>query len=155
MIDPRELELEIPAEWFMFASSEDHQTSNEVYNVGNTMNLPDPNGREGGACSAAFLQACYRDERDTETDLSYVGTLRKMREAMADLGFKDQVWGGVCSCLLLSLLVVLLDCRFACIDAYPFPKNPTTPTLPAINDTQLNHLSIHTVESSTLLQSRD
>lgn len=90
MIDPRELEMEIPAEWFMFASSEDHQTSNEVYNVGNTMNLPDPNGREGGACTAAFLQACYRDERDTDTDLSYVGILRKMRDAMGDLGFDDQ-----------------------------------------------------------------
>lgn len=90
MIDPRELEAEIPAEWFMFASSEDHQQSNEVYNVGNTMNLPDPNGREGGACTAAFLQACYRDDRDTLVDLSYVGVLRKMRDAMDELGFKDQ-----------------------------------------------------------------
>ena len=90
-MDPREIEAEIPAEWFMFASSEDHQHSNEVYNVGNTMNLPDPNGREGGACTAAFLQACYRDERDTSVDLSYVGILRKMREAMEDLGFENQV----------------------------------------------------------------
>lgn len=90
MIDPSVLEEEIPAEWCMFASSADHQQSNEVYNVGNTMNLPDPQGREGGACTAAFLQACYRDERDTSVDLSYVGILRKMRDAMDDLGFKDQ-----------------------------------------------------------------
>ena len=90
MIDPRALEEEIPAEWFMFASSADHQQSNEVYNVGNTMNLPDPNGREGGACTASFLQACYRDERDTSVDLSYVGILRQMRDAMRELGFDNQ-----------------------------------------------------------------
>ena len=100
MMDPREIEAEIPSEWFMFASSEDAQTSNEVYNVGNTMNLPDPNGREGGACTAAFLQACYRDERDTSVDLSYVGILRKMREAMEDLGFEDQVRLAHCTVLV-------------------------------------------------------
>lgn len=90
-MDPREIEAEIPAEWFMFSSSEDSQHSNEVYNVNTDFNLPDPAGKEGGASTAAFLQASYRDERDTAVDLSYVGVLRRMREALRDMGFKDQV----------------------------------------------------------------
>ena len=91
MIDPDVLAEEIPSDWFMFSSAEDGQHANEVYNVNTDFNLPDPAGKEGGACTAAFLQAMYRDHRDTSEDMSYVGVLRKMRDAMQEMGFTDQV----------------------------------------------------------------
>lgn len=146
MMDPREIEAEIPAEWFMFASSEDHQQSNEVYNVGNTMNLPDPNGREGGACTAAFLQACYRDERDTSVDLSYVGILRGMREAMEDLGFEDQV-SVFCVGIFFYFCLIIHPMLYP---PYSFQRTPNFPAVARLMSTKLCTLFLLGVSATSV-----
>ena len=56
-----EIEHVIPATFFMFAGSDDHQQAAEVSNI-KTFELPDPVGKEGGACTSALLQTLYRDD---------------------------------------------------------------------------------------------
>jgi len=68
----------IKADVRMISGCHDSQTSADT-NVG-AFELPNPAGRAGGACTAALLQVLYRDNEDTGRDLSWVETLRQMRE---------------------------------------------------------------------------
>ena len=75
----RKAEEAIPAEIHMISGCHDSQTSADVSNVGN-FKLPNPQGRAGGACTAAILSALYERHRDgTLTSTSWVDLLRAMR----------------------------------------------------------------------------
>mmetsp|Transcript_19079 Transcript_19079/g.21829 ORF Transcript_19079/g.21829 Transcript_19079/m.21829 type:complete len:305 (+) Transcript_19079:231-1145(+) len=79
----------IPAEVHMISGSADSQTSADVYNV-SQFQLPDPQGKAGGACTSAILQVLYRDDQDYSNELTWVALLRKMREVLNGMGY-DQV----------------------------------------------------------------
>lgn len=86
----RQAEKAIPAEFHMISGCHDSQTSADVSNVGN-FSLPNPNGRSGGACTAALLQTLYdANESGSITSMSWVNLLRSMRTNLLHKGF-DQV----------------------------------------------------------------
>lgn len=80
----------IPAEIHMISGCHDSQTSADISNV-NEFSLPNPNGRSGGACTAALLQTLY-DAHDSGSivNLSWVDLLRSMRTNLLKKRF-DQV----------------------------------------------------------------
>jgi len=78
----------IPAEVRMISGCEDKQTSADVSNVG-SFKLPDPNGRAGGACTAAFLNVVYADQRKPDDDLSFQDVLTSMREVLSTKAFEQ------------------------------------------------------------------
>lgn len=53
------------------------------------LQLPDPAGRAGGACTSALLQVLYRDHQPVEP-MSWVTCLHKMRSVLRGMGY-DQV----------------------------------------------------------------
>jgi len=74
----------------MISGCHDVQTSADISNVG-TFKLPNPQGRAGGACTAALLQVLYAARNaGTSEDMSWVQLLRSMRENLNSKGF-DQV----------------------------------------------------------------
>mmetsp|Transcript_22610 Transcript_22610/g.28897 ORF Transcript_22610/g.28897 Transcript_22610/m.28897 type:complete len:330 (-) Transcript_22610:281-1270(-) len=77
----------IRAEVRMISGCHDAQTSADVSNVG-SFQLPDPAGRAGGACTSALLNVLYRDHQASE-DLSWVDTLRQMREILSSKDFEQ------------------------------------------------------------------
>jgi len=80
----------IPSEIHMISGCHDSQTSADVSNVGN-FKLPNPQGRSGGACTAALLSTLYECNRNgTLGTLSWVDLLRSMRTNLLNKGF-DQV----------------------------------------------------------------
>lgn len=86
----RKAEEAIPAEIHMISGCHDSQTSADVSNVGN-FKLPNPQGRAGGACTAAILSALYERHRDgTLPSTSWVDLLRAMRHNLLNKGF-DQI----------------------------------------------------------------
>lgn len=78
----------IPAEIRMISGCEDAQTSADVSNVSN-FELPDPNGRAGGACSSAFLSIVYADHKKPDEDLSFQDVLTSMRGVLSDQSFEQ------------------------------------------------------------------
>jgi len=79
----------IPADVHMISGSADSQTSADVFNV-SQFQLPDPQGKAGGACTSAILQVLYRNNEQLSEQLTWVGLLRKMREVLNNMGY-DQV----------------------------------------------------------------
>jgi len=80
----------IPSEIHMISGCHDSQTSADVSNVGN-FQLPNPQGRSGGACTAAILSTLYECDRNgTLGTTSWVDLLRSMRSNLLNKGF-DQV----------------------------------------------------------------
>lgn len=80
-------EQAIPAEVRMISGCADSQTSADVSNVGN-FQLPNPQGRSGGACTAGLLQVLYAEKNNPA--LSWVDILRQLRTSLLNKGF-DQV----------------------------------------------------------------
>jgi len=78
----------IPAEFRMISGCEDKQTSADVSNVA-SFELPDPAGRAGGACSSAFLNVVYADNKKPDKDLSFQDVLTKMRTMLSQKGFEQ------------------------------------------------------------------
>ena len=76
-------EQAIPAEVRMISGCADSQTSADVSNVGN-FQLPNPQGRAGGACTAALLQVLYAERNNPA--LSWVDVLRKLRMSLLNKG---------------------------------------------------------------------
>jgi hypothetical protein len=88
----------IPSEIHMISGCHDSQTSADVSNVGN-FSLPNPQGRAGGACTAALLSALYSYKREgTLETTSWVDLLRAMRQNLLNkgtFGFRqndDELW---------------------------------------------------------------
>jgi hypothetical protein len=77
-----EVKVVVPAVWNMISSSADHQQSEEAYNTGN-FELPNPQGKRGGACTASFLQQQYAEGPNGP---SWVDTLQKMKEVLKGMG---------------------------------------------------------------------
>lgn len=83
-------EQAIPSEIHMISGCHDSQTSADVSNVGN-FKLPNPQGKSGGACTAALLTTLYECHRNgTLETISWVEVLRSMRVNLLNKGF-DQV----------------------------------------------------------------
>lgn len=78
----------IPAEFHMISGSHDSQTSADVSNVG-SFQLPDPQGRAGGACTSAILQVLYRDHTVPAETLTWIDCLQKMRGVLRQMGFNQ------------------------------------------------------------------
>eukprot|EP00591_Stephanopyxis_turris_P010836 CAMPEP_0195508846 /NCGR_PEP_ID=MMETSP0794_2-20130614/1947_1 /TAXON_ID=515487 /ORGANISM="Stephanopyxis turris, Strain CCMP 815" /LENGTH=291 /DNA_ID=CAMNT_0040635921 /DNA_START=119 /DNA_END=991 /DNA_ORIENTATION=- len=76
------IEEKIPATVHMISGCQDSQTSADVSNVA-AFRLPDPQGRAGGACTAAILKTLYAEEQAPTNDLSYVEVLMSMRETLS------------------------------------------------------------------------
>ncbi len=74
----------------MISGSHDVQTSADVSNINSQFQLPNPAGRAGGACTAALLQVLYDAHDHGDNDMSWVDTLREMREILLEKGF-DQI----------------------------------------------------------------
>jgi len=78
----------IPAEVRMISGCEDEQTSADVSNV-SSFQLPDPNGRAGGACSSAFLNVVYADHKQPDEDISFQDVLMNMRSILSCKDFEQ------------------------------------------------------------------
>ena len=76
-------EQAIPAEVRMISGCADSQTSADVSNVGN-FQLPNPQGRSGGACTAGLLQVLYAEKNNPT--LSWVDVLRQLRTNLLNKG---------------------------------------------------------------------
>ena len=74
----------VPSVFNMISSSEDHQQSEEAYNTGN-FELPNPAGKQGGACTSAFLQQQYENGNKQ----TWVETLREMRSVLKGMGYEQ------------------------------------------------------------------
>lgn len=80
-----------PAEFQMISGCHDSQTSADVSNLNSQFTLPNPQGRAGGACTAALLQTLYDAHNNgTFHSMSWVTLLRSMRQNLLNKGF-DQV----------------------------------------------------------------
>ena len=71
---------------YMFAGAKDAQVAAELEGL----ELPDPAGKSGGACTSALLQTLWRDDGDDEVRYTWAETLELMQEKIEDVGL-DQV----------------------------------------------------------------
>lgn len=76
------------ADIWMISGCEDRQTSADVSNV-NTFQLPDPQGRAGGACTAALLNVLYEDEQTPWEEFTFAQVMDKMRGMLRKKGFSQ------------------------------------------------------------------
>ena len=98
----RKAEQAFPAEFHMISGCHDSQTSADVSNLNSQFNLPNPQGRAGGACTAALLTTLYDAHRNGSfSRISWVSLLRQMRENLLQKG--------VCVYVDLSVLRVKLS----------------------------------------------
>ena len=65
----------IPAEFYLISSSDDTQQSNEAYNTSD-FELPNPNGKSGGACTSTLLQVLYEHGHETLTWMQLLQLLK-------------------------------------------------------------------------------
>lgn len=79
-----EVKKVVPSVFNMISSSEDHQQSEEAYNTG-SFELPNPAGKQGGACTSAFLQQQYENGNQQ----TWVETLQQMRAVLKGMGFQQ------------------------------------------------------------------
>ncbi len=87
----KKAEQAFPAEFHMISGCHDSQTSADVSNLNSQFSLPNPQGRAGGACTAALLSVLYDSHSNgTFQTMSWVTLLRQMRENLLRKGF-DQV----------------------------------------------------------------
>lgn len=77
----------IPAEFHMISGSHDTQTSADVFNTGK-FQLPDSQGRAGGACTSALLKVLYNHD-EAAPEMSWVECLRKLRTELNNMGFSQ------------------------------------------------------------------
>ena len=82
-----QLASEIAADIRMISGCADAQTSADAYIT--AFQLPNPEGRRGGACTAALLEVLYQGGKKTSS-LSWVDLLNKMRQNLVDKGY-DQI----------------------------------------------------------------
>jgi hypothetical protein len=73
----------------MISGCEDHQTSADVSNVA-SFQLPDPQGRAGGACTATLLNVLYEDNQTPEDEYSFIEVLQKMRAILEKKGYTQK-----------------------------------------------------------------
>jgi hypothetical protein len=80
----------IPSVIHMISGCRDEeQTSADVSNV-QSFSLPNPQGRAGGALTAALLNVAYADhKKNTGKDLSFEATLLQVREMLRKKGFSQ------------------------------------------------------------------
>jgi Caspase domain len=78
----------IPSVIHMISGCRDEQTSADVSNV-QSFSLPNPQGRAGGALTAALLNVAYADHKNTGKDLSFEATLLQVREMLREKGFSQ------------------------------------------------------------------
>ena len=76
------------ADIWMISGCDDHQTSADVSNVA-SFQLPDPQGKAGGACTATLLNVLYEDEQTPHDDYTFTEVLMKMRTHLKKKGFKQ------------------------------------------------------------------
>lgn len=77
----------IPSHVYMFSSSADDQQSNEAHNA-KGFELPNPNGKAGGACTSALLQVLYEKGHEMGK-MSWIDVLKDMRQILKDQGFNQ------------------------------------------------------------------
>lgn len=85
----KQIKATIPGTFYMFAGSLDSQTSADISDV-DTFELPDPNGKAGGACTSALLQTLYRDGGDEQIQYTWSETLEIMTEKIEDIGLTQR-----------------------------------------------------------------
>jgi len=73
----------IPVNIRMISGCRDDQTSADVSNIAE-FELPNPAGRAAGACTSAFLNVVYADEKKPDDDLSFQDVLMKMRDILSE-----------------------------------------------------------------------
>lgn len=78
----------LQADIWMISGCEDKQTSADVSNVA-AFQLPDPQGRAGGACTACLLNVLYEDEQTPFEEFSFVQVMTKMRTFLKQKGFSQ------------------------------------------------------------------
>ena len=81
---PRALQADI----WMISGCEDKQTSADVSNV-SAFQLPDPQGRASGACTATLLNVLYEDEQTPWEEYSFIEVMHKMRAFLKNKGFSQ------------------------------------------------------------------
>jgi hypothetical protein len=75
----------IPSEIHMISGCEHVQTSSDVKNVDKKFNkLPDPKGKEGGACTSALLEILYAETKKTKK--TYQQVLMELRDSLSENG---------------------------------------------------------------------
>jgi metacaspase-1 len=78
----------IPAEFNMISAADDTQEAQEAMNTGK-FELPNPNGKEGGACTSALLQVFY-DNAHKLNNLTWVSVLQQMRCELKSMGYPQE-----------------------------------------------------------------
>ena len=78
----------IPSEFNMISAADDSQQAEEAYNAVE-FELPNPNGKEGGACTSALLQVFY-DNAHRIGKLTWVQVLKHMRGELKSMGFNQE-----------------------------------------------------------------
>ena len=72
----------------MISGYADGQTSADMQNI-SSFELPNTNGKTGGACTAALLKALPEGSNDPSTKLTYVDVLTKMRADLKERGLEQ------------------------------------------------------------------
>ena len=78
----------IAAEFNMISAADDTQEAQEAMNTGK-FELPNPNGKEGGACTSALLQVFY-DNAHKLNNLTWVQVLQQMRCELKSMGYPQE-----------------------------------------------------------------
>jgi hypothetical protein len=79
---------EIPANFRMISGCADAQTSADA-NI-TAFQLPDPAGRQGGACTAALLQVLYKGNKSSSSGKTWADVMNEMRQNLSSKGY-DQI----------------------------------------------------------------
>jgi metacaspase-1 len=78
----------IAAEFNMISAADDTQEAQEAMNT-SKFELPNPNGKEGGACTSALLQVFY-DNAHKLNNLTWVQVLQQMRCELKSMGYPQE-----------------------------------------------------------------
>lgn len=78
----------IPAEWNMISAADDSQEAQEALNT-SQFELPNPNGKEGGACTSSLLQVFY-DNAHKLSNITWVQVLQQMRAELKSTGYVQE-----------------------------------------------------------------
>ena len=79
----------IPAEFTMISAADDSQEAQEALGASSAFELPNPNGKEGGACTSALLQVFY-DNAHRMDSISWVQVLKQMRSELKSMGYPQE-----------------------------------------------------------------
>lgn len=78
----------IPCEFTMISAADDSEEAQEAYNTA-SFELPNPNGKEGGACTSSVLQVFY-DNAHKMGKLTQVQVLKQMQAIINSKGFNQE-----------------------------------------------------------------